>query len=405
MVQTVARAYPIYRWRARGNSLRIAMPAVWACLVLCSQGPLKASINDKPGDPLLCAPVVSTTVLVVNGDAGIFSENGAIVSVNAECYTVAIPTPPPSLATTQGGTLTWGGFTAFHSGAGQFSDFIILYTPPTLNFTGTDTFTLPVGASSNTPGGPGAFGGGAGNITVTLNVIPATTTLAAGTGVAALVPVPLGSVHGCPVAPVNGGNGQPAGTQYGCITGVIAGRMAPSHGMLSTTGSTISYTPTLGYTGSDTFSYQAVGIDDYGVAGLNSGDVIVNVTVSATPPVPTVTGVSPSTGPPSGGTSVTITGTSFTGATAVHFGGFNAASFTIVNADTITAVSPTGLSLGTLDITVTTTGGTSGVGVADQFNVNVAGPVPTPALTTWGLLAAFAGLLLFGTRVLQRNPV
>ena len=36
---------------------------------------------------------------------------------------------------------------------------------------------------------------------------------------------------------------------------------------------------------------------------------------------PTVTSVSPNSGPAAGGTSVTITGTNFTGATAVTFGG------------------------------------------------------------------------------------
>ena len=36
---------------------------------------------------------------------------------------------------------------------------------------------------------------------------------------------------------------------------------------------------------------------------------------------PTVTGISPTSGPEAGGTQCTITGTGFTGATAVNFGG------------------------------------------------------------------------------------
>ena len=47
---------------------------------------------------------------------------------------------------------------------------------------------------------------------------------------------------------------------------------------------------------------------------------------------PTVTGISPLAGPLAGGTTVTITGTGFTGATAVDFGTMPATSFT-VNAD------------------------------------------------------------------------
>ena len=43
-------------------------------------------------------------------------------------------------------------------------------------------------------------------------------------------------------------------------------------------------------------------------------------------PAPTVTNVNPNTGPPSGGTSVTITGTNFFVVTAVNFGA-NTATF------------------------------------------------------------------------------
>jgi hypothetical protein len=55
---------------------------------------------------------------------------------------------------------------------------------------------------------------------------------------------------------------------------------------------------------------------------------------------PVVTGVSPTVGTTAGGTTVTVTGCGFTGATAVHFG-TTAATGVVVNSDTsITAVSP-----------------------------------------------------------------
>ena len=72
---------------------------------------------------------------------------------------------------------------------------------------------------------------------------------------------------------------------------------------------------------------------------------------------PTVTGVSPTTGPAAGGTLVTITGTGFTGATAVDFGTTPATNLTVVSDTTITVDSPPGT--GTVDVTVTTPGGTS----------------------------------------------
>ena len=46
---------------------------------------------------------------------------------------------------------------------------------------------------------------------------------------------------------------------------------------------------------------------------------------------PAVTGLSPTSGPAAGGTSVTITGTGFTGATAVDFGTTAATSYTVVS--------------------------------------------------------------------------
>ena len=62
---------------------------------------------------------------------------------------------------------------------------------------------------------------------------------------------------------------------------------------------------------------------------------------------------------------MTITGTGFTGATAVDFGTTAATNVTVVSDTTITADSPAGT--GTVDVTVTTPGGTSATSPADQF--------------------------------------
>jgi RHS repeat-associated protein len=70
---------------------------------------------------------------------------------------------------------------------------------------------------------------------------------------------------------------------------------------------------------------------------------------------PIVTSVSPCTGSTSGGTSVTITGSNFTGVTGVKFGTTAASSYTVTSSTSITAVSPTG-STGPVDVTVTTGG-------------------------------------------------
>ncbi len=82
---------------------------------------------------------------------------------------------------------------------------------------------------------------------------------------------------------------------------------------------------------------------------------------------PSVTSVAPTTGPAAGGTRVTIRGTDLNGATAVSFGPAPAGSFTVSAAGTsITALAPAGTD-GTVDVEVTTPGGTSAVVAADQF--------------------------------------
>ncbi len=102
-----------------------------------------------------------------------------------------------------------------------------------------------------------------------------------------------------------------------------------------------------------------------------------------------VTAVTPGYGPPAGRTAVTITGTGFTGATSVKFGTTAAASFSVVNDTTITAVSPAH-ALGIADVIVTTPAGTSAVLSADQFvyatpctavTLSAAPPSPSPSGT------------------------
>jgi len=89
--------------------------------------------------------------------------------------------------------------------------------------------------------------------------------------------------------------------------------------------------------------------------------------VGATPVAyPQVAKLVPYTGPETGGTTVTITGLNFTGATAVKFGSKEAASFTVNSPTSITAVSPVGAK-GKVEVTVTTPVGTSYTSPRDTF--------------------------------------
>jgi hypothetical protein len=85
----------------------------------------------------------------------------------------------------------------------------------------------------------------------------------------------------------------------------------------------------------------------------------------AAPPV--VTSLSLTTGSSAGGTTLTIHGTGFTGATAVQFGATAASGVTVNSAASITATSPADAGIGTVDVTVTTPSGTSATTTNDEF--------------------------------------
>ena len=108
----------------------------------------------------------------------------------------------------------------------------------------------------------------------------------------------------------------------------------------------------------------------------------IGVPASAVPPPPTVTGLAPSQGPVSGGTTVTITGTSFTDATKVLFNGVAVTTPFTVNSDTsITATSPpstTGSLVGAVTVQVTTPSGTSTNSLYDLYTYTAD---PAPAVT------------------------
>ena len=115
-----------------------------------------------------------------------------------------------------------------------------------------------------------------------------------------------------------------------------------------------------------------------GVGATVTNPVIVAVN---TGPLPTVSSVTPSSGSLAGGTSVVIAGTNLSGVTAVDFGKGNPAASFSYDSQTqeITAKSPPGT--GTVNVTVTTLGGTSATSAADNFTY-VAGPTISNVVVT-----------------------
>ena len=88
---------------------------------------------------------------------------------------------------------------------------------------------------------------------------------------------------------------------------------------------------------------------DYGSMGGWSLDITTNG--------PTISSFTPTNGP--AGTQVVITGTNFTGATGVTFGGIAASVFTVNSATQITATVPTGAKTGAISVTTTNGSGDS----------------------------------------------
>ena len=85
-------------------------------------------------------------------------------------------------------------------------------------------------------------------------------------------------------------------------------------------------------------------------------------------PWPKVTGISPTVGPATGGTRVTISGANFSpvpGATRVTFGAVPATGISCASATTCSATSPAGV--GQVDVTVTVDNATSTTDVVDRF--------------------------------------
>lgn len=113
-------------------------------------------------------------------------------------------------------------------------------------------------------------------------------------------------------------------------------------------------------------------------------------------PAPTITGFSPTSG--ATGAQITITGTNFTGATIVRFGGFNA-SFIIDNPGQITATVGTG---GTGNVTVITPGGT-----ANMVGFTYIPPPPPPTISSFSPTSAATGALvnIIGTNLSTVNAV
>jgi hypothetical protein len=237
-----------------------------------------AAAQSNPGDPLFCQPNEGNTFLITNGGSGVFT-------VDPDCFNSNINNNSNFSISTAHGSL---------AGSNSPGGTNYIYTPTVAGFTGLDTFTIPVTTSWNATGGPGSNGGtnlsrpgGPDTDSITLNVISADTSMNVAEDTPTLVPIPAGSVTGCGPQG-NPGQGPSSTVVSGCITGVgggafglLASDLEPTNGTLSISGNTLLYTPDAGFTGTDSFDYHVYGVNTDGNKALDSGDVLMSVTIGA----------------------------------------------------------------------------------------------------------------------------
>ncbi|MCL5447107.1 MAG: IPT/TIG domain-containing protein [Actinobacteria bacterium] len=126
------------------------------------------------------------------------------------------------------------------------------------------------------------------------------------------------------------------------------------------------------------------------------------------PPVPTITGLSPSSGSTEGDTKVVVTGTYFSSVSAVYFGRVAASSYTVDSSTEITAISPAE-SAGTVEVTVDTSAGTSPVSGTSNFTYvappTVASIIPGSSPLQGGGTVTITGTGLSGATALHFGSV
>ena len=211
-------------------------------------------------------------------DSFTYTATGPGGTSTAATVTITVSTPPAPTVAAASATVTYdtpraidlsGSITGAHTsiavasgpahGTTSVSGDVVTYTP-TSGYVGGDSFTY-------TATGPGGTSSAA-TVTLTVAAPPAPTVSAASASVSYNTPKAI--------------------DLSGSITGVhtsIAVASGPAHGTTSVSGDVVTYTPTAGYIGGDSFTYTATG------PGGTSAAATVTLTVAA-PPAPIVSAAS-----------------------------------------------------------------------------------------------------------------
>lgn len=290
---------------------------------------------EVPASNPTTTQVIASKALTQNQPSASFTPVAGSGGTAPLAYSVSPPLPPSLSMASTTGTIT--GTPSVTSSATTYT----VTVTDANSATATQTFTLTVKSA------------------VTATQAIASTSLTVNHAATAFTPVT--------------GSGGTAPLTYGVSPGLPTGL-----GLSTSTGA-ITGTPTV--TSSAT-TYTVT------VTDANSVTATATFVLTVNPPAPTVAAVAPAFGSAAGGTSVTITGTDFTGATSVTIGGAAATSLTVVNATTITVVTPAGAAE-PASILVTTEGGTNSANALYTY-------VSTPIV---GSIAPSSGPTAGGTAV------
>jgi len=300
----------------------------------------------------------AVNVMVVNTDAQSGTLSGG--------FTYAAPKPAPTVSaitpnsgTTNGGTAVTITGTGFLAGA-------------SVNLSGTSATAVTVNSATSITAITPAHTAGAVSVVVT-NTDAQSGTLTNGyTYIAPNNPAPTVAA----ISPVSGTiNGGTAIAITG--TGFLAGATVQLGGTLATGVTVVNSNAITATTAAHAAGAVSVVVTN---TDAKSGTLTNGYTYATPNPAPTVTAVTPSSGPTNGGTAVTITGTGFLAGATVKLGGTSATNVAVVNGTSITAVTPAHAA-GTVSVVVTNTDTKSGT-LTNGFTYTAANPAPTVTAIT-----------------------
>ena len=325
-----------------------------------------------------------TSVLSDNGTGDLFFTDGATASANLDEITGGqTPVPVVSSVNPNSGSATGGTSVVISSSVPNFTG----ATAVTFGTTPATAFSVNSTGSQIAATAPA----GSGTVDITVTTPGPLTSAVSSADQFTFVPAPTVTSINPTSGPAGGGTSVTiTGSNLQNATAVDFGTSNPGTVTADASGSITVTSPSGSGTPDVTVTTPG------GTSATSANDVFTYI------PAPVVTMISPTSGPATGGTSVTITGSNLENATAVDFGTSNPGTVTADASGSITVTSPSGS--GTPDVTVTTPGGTSATSANDVFTY-IPAPVVTMISPTSGPTGGATSVTITGSNLANATAV